>query len=57
MRESIGTISLLNFIIFFVLLVFAFLIGTFSYYKAYKVNNYIVSAIEKYEGVNKYSIS
>lgn len=56
MRESIGTISLLNFIIFFVLLVFAFLVGTFSYYKAYKVNNYIVSAIEKYEGFNGYSI-
>lgn len=57
MRESIGTISLLNFVIFFILLVFAFLVGTFSYYKAYKVNNYIVSAIEKYEGFNKYSIS
>lgn len=57
MRESIGTVSLLNFIIFFIFLVFAFLIGTFSYYKAYKVNNYIVSAIEKYEGFNNYSIN
>lgn len=56
MRESIGTVSLLNFIIFFIFLVFAFLIGTFSYYKAYKVNNYIVSAIEKFEGFNDYSI-
>ena len=55
MRESIGAISLLNFIIFFILLVFAFLMGTFSYYKAYRVNNAIVSAIEKYEGFNKYS--
>ncbi len=56
MRESIGTVSLLNFIIFFIFLVFAFLVGTFSYYKAYKVNNYILSAIEKYEGFNDYSI-
>ena len=55
MRESIGTVSLLNFIIFFILLVFAFLMGTFSYYKAYRVNNAIVSAIEKYEGFNQYS--
>ncbi len=55
MRESIGTVSLLNFIIFFILLVFAFLMGTFSYYKAYRVNNSIVSAIEKYEGFNQYS--
>lgn len=56
MRESIGTVSLLNFVIFFIFLVFAFLVGTFSYYKAYKVNNYILSAIEKYEGFNSYSI-
>lgn len=55
MRESIGTVSLLNFIIFFILLVFAFLMGTFSYYKAYRVNNAIVSAIEKFEGYNDYS--
>ena len=53
MRESIGTVSLLNFVIFFILLVFAFLIGTFSYYKAYKVNNNMVAIIEKYEGFNE----
>ncbi len=55
MRESIGTVSLLNFIIFFILLVFAFIMATFSYYKAFRVNNAIVSAIEKYEGFNSYS--
>jgi hypothetical protein len=55
MRESIGTVSLLNFIIFFIFLVFAFLMGTLSYYKAYKVNNAIVSSIEKYEGYNMYA--
>lgn len=55
MRESIGSVSLLNFIIFFILLIFAFLIGTFSYYKAYKVNNVMISIIEKYEGFNELS--
>ena len=55
MRESIGTVSLLNFIIFFIFLVFAFLAGTFSYYKAYRVNNAMVAAIEKYEGFNQLS--
>ena len=53
MRESIGTVSLLNFVIFFILLVFSFLIGTFSYYKAYKVNNNMIAIIEKYEGFNE----
>ncbi len=55
MRESIGTVSLLNFIIFFILLVFAFLAGSLSYYKAYRVNNAIVSSIEKFEGFNPMS--
>lgn len=55
MRESIGTSFMLNFIVLFIFLVFAFLAGTLSYYKAYRVNNYIVNAIEKYEGYNDYS--
>ena len=55
MRESIGTVTLLNFVIVFIFVVFAFLMGTFSYYKAYKVNNYMVAAIEKYEGFNELS--
>lgn len=55
MRESIGTVSLLNYILFFIFLIFAFLMGTFSYYKAYKVNNAIVASIEKFEGFNQYS--
>lgn len=55
MRESIGTSFTLNFIVLFIFLVFAFLAGTLSYYKAYRVNNYIVNAIEKYEGYNDYS--
>lgn len=55
MRESIGSISLLNYILFFIFLIFAFLMGTFSYYKAYRVNNAVVASIEKFEGFNKYS--
>lgn len=55
MRESIGMTTLLNFIIFFIFLVFAFLAGTLSYYKSYRVNNIIVAAIEKYEGYNDLS--
>lgn len=55
MRESIGTVSLLNFVIFYILLVFAFLAGTLSYYKAYRVNNAIITSIEKYEGFNTLS--
>ena len=55
MRESIGTAFMLNFIVLFIFLVFAFLAGTFSYYKAYRVNNYIVNSIEMYEGYNQYS--
>lgn len=55
MRESIGTVSLLNFVIFYILLVFAFLAGTLSYYKAYRINNAIVTSIEKYEGFNQLS--
>lgn len=52
MRESIGSAFLYNIIIVFIIIVFAFLAGTLSYAKAFKVNTRIVSAIEKYEGYN-----
>jgi hypothetical protein len=55
MREGFGSIFLYNLIIIFIILVFAFLAGTLTYYKAFKVNNVIISAIEKYEGYNKLS--
>ena len=55
MRESIGTSFLLNFIIVFIVFVMMFLAATLSYYKAYRVNNYILHSIEKFEGYNKYS--
>ena len=56
MRESIGTTFLLNFIVVFIVFIMAFLAATLSYYKAYKVNNLMLHAIEKFEGYNNYSI-
>lgn len=52
MREGIGSVFLYNLIIIFIVLIFAFLAATLSYYKAFKVNNRIISIIEKYEGYN-----
>ena len=56
MRQSIGTTFMLNFIILFIFLVFAFLAGTLSYYKAYRINNSIVHEIERFEDYNTYAI-
>lgn len=55
MRESIGSVFLYNMIILFIVIVFAFLAGTISYYKAFKVNSNIAKALEIYEGYNSYS--
>lgn len=55
MRESLGSIALYNIIIVFIVVTFAVLAGTMSYSKAFKVNNRIVNAIEKYEGYNELS--
>lgn len=55
MASSIGHTFLYNLIILFIIIIFAFIAGTLSYYKAFKVNNKIVHAIEKYEGYNKFS--
>ena len=52
MRESIGTSFMLNFIVIFLVFVFAFLAATLSYYRAYRVNNAIIHSIEKFEGYN-----
>lgn len=55
MRESIGSIALYNIIIIFIVITFAILAGTMSYSKAFKANNRIINAIEKYEGYNSLS--
>lgn len=52
MGRSMGSAFTLNLIAVFIVLVFAFLAGTLSYTKAFKVNSRIVSALEKYEGYN-----
>jgi len=54
--ESIGADFLLNFILLFIFLVFAFLAGTLSYYRAFRINNVIVHAIEMFEGYNRLSV-
>lgn len=52
MSGPIGHTFLYNLIIIFIVIVFGFLAGTMSYYKAFKINNRIVSAIEEFEGYN-----
>lgn len=52
MKQSIGTSFMLNFIIVFIVVTFAFLTATISYMKAFKVNNAIANSIEKFEGYN-----
>lgn len=37
----------------FIIVIFAIIIGTMSYFKAFKVNSRIVSSLEKYEGYNE----
>lgn len=55
MREGMGSIFLYNMIIVFIVIIFAFLFGIVSYYKAYKVNTRIIDSLEKYEGYNDLS--
>lgn len=57
MKESIGSTASLNIALTFISIVFAFLAATLSYYKAFKVNNIITNAIDKYEGYNELSIN
>lgn len=52
MKESISYTFLLNIIIIFIFTCFAIIMGIFSYYKAFRANTIISSAIEKYEGYN-----
>lgn len=52
MSGPVGHTFIYNLIIIFIVIVFGFLAGTMSYYKAFKINNRIVSAVEKFEGYN-----
>lgn len=55
MKQSIGFTQSLSIIIIFILIVFALLSATLSYYKAFKINSYIASIVQKYEGYNELS--
>ena len=52
MREGIGSTMLYNIVIVFMSIIFALILGTIVYYKAFKVNKVIISSLEKYEGYN-----
>lgn len=52
MKQSIGSTFLLNFIVIFIILMFAFLLAIMSYMKAFKINSGISNAIENNEGYN-----
>ncbi len=56
MRESIGSSFMYGIIAIFIVMVFAILAGTMSYFKAFKVNSHIVGILEKYEGYNDLAI-
>ena len=52
MKESISYSFLLNIVILFIFVCFAIIMGTMSYYKAFRANSIISETIEKYEGYN-----
>lgn len=55
MSGPVGHTFIYNIMILFIVIVFAFLAGTMSYYKAFKVNNKIILELEKFEGYNDLS--
>lgn len=57
MSNPIGHTFMYNIIIVFILIIFGFMAGVMSYYKAFKINNRIVYIIEKYEGYNDKSVA
>lgn len=57
MRESIGSSIMYGIIAIFIVMVFAILAGTMSYFKAFKVNSQIIGILEKYEGYNELAIA
>ena len=57
MKESIGNAFLYNIIIIFIVVVFAVLAATLTYYKAFKVNTRIIDSVKKFEGYNTLAIN
>ncbi len=56
MKQGISFSQTIAIMSVFILMVFALLSATLSYYKAFKINNAIASIVEKYEGYNDLSI-
>lgn len=52
MKEGISYSFLLNIVILFIFVAAAIVMGIFSYYRAFRANTIVVSAIEKFEGYN-----
>src|SRR5574344_747134 len=52
MKESIASTYIYNIIFIFMIIVFAFVMGTIVYYKSFKINKNILAIIKKYEGYN-----
>lgn len=52
MKEAIAGTYIFNIIIIFMVIVFAFVMGTVLYYKSFKINKNMLAIIEKYEGYN-----
>lgn len=57
MRESIGSTFLYNIIFIFIIIVMGILTATLNYYKAYKVNNYILNIIRDNSGYNANAVT
>lgn len=52
MKSTIAHTFLYQLIIIYVVIVFAIIMASVNYYKAFKVNNRVISSIEKFEGYN-----
>lgn len=57
MKQSIGSVTLINIIIVFLVVIFGLLAATMSYAKAYKINSRIMNGIEIFEGFNDKALS
>ncbi len=52
MKESIGLTVTINIVIIFVMVAFVFVVGIYSYTKAFKASSLIIKSLERYEGYN-----
>ena len=57
MKQATGSIPMYTLIAVFLIIIFAFLAGIISYYKAFKMNSKVSSVIERCEGYNNCSIN